>query len=341
MKLLITTQIMDRDDQMLGFFEQWVKEFSKHCEEVHVICLKEGTHDLPENVHVYSLGKEGGVSRLKYLWRFFKYIWKLRKNYDAVFAHQNQVYVLLGWLLWRLTGKQIGLWYMHRSVTPSLRIAERLIDYVFTASKESFRIPTRKLHITGHGIDAGLLVARGAEKTIDLFTIGRMVPSKNIEELIETLALLHKRGQPLSLTIAGAPVTKEGEEYVQKLNALIATHALEAYVHFIGAVKHAEVPELLSETRVFVHAATNGSLDKTLLEPLLMNVPVVSSAEGAASLPLGDWQVSGIEMFADRIEEVLATDTREKVRELHDFVAANHTLEALIPKILNVMRATS
>jgi len=58
MKLLITTQTIDKNDPILGFFHGWVKEFSKHFEEINVICLKEGEHNLPENVHVYSLGKE-------------------------------------------------------------------------------------------------------------------------------------------------------------------------------------------------------------------------------------------------------------------------------------------
>ena len=56
-RLLITTQAVDLDDPVLGFFHRWIEEFAKHCESISVICLKEGRHDLPDNVHVYSLGK--------------------------------------------------------------------------------------------------------------------------------------------------------------------------------------------------------------------------------------------------------------------------------------------
>ena len=58
MRLLIVTQKVDREDDLLGFFHQWIIEFAKHCESVTVICLEEGSHRLPSNVRVFSLGKE-------------------------------------------------------------------------------------------------------------------------------------------------------------------------------------------------------------------------------------------------------------------------------------------
>ena len=96
MKLLIITQVIDKNHPVLGFFHRWVEEFAVHCEHVHVICLQKGVFDLPVNVTVHSLGKEDGVSRATYLLRFYKNIWQLRHEYDSVFVHMNQLYVLLG-----------------------------------------------------------------------------------------------------------------------------------------------------------------------------------------------------------------------------------------------------
>ncbi|MCD5381655.1 MAG: hypothetical protein LR008_03730, partial [Candidatus Pacebacteria bacterium] len=107
MKLLIITQVLDTEHPILGFFHRWVEEFAKHCEQVHVICLQEGRHDLPDNVTVHSLGKEshqtGGatlkrtegtgkvvprvlsrlITKLTYILRFYKLIWQLRHEYDG------------------------------------------------------------------------------------------------------------------------------------------------------------------------------------------------------------------------------------------------------------------
>jgi len=58
MKPLILTQKIDINDDVLGFFHNWIKEFAKHCESVVVVCLRKGEYDLPENVKILSLGKE-------------------------------------------------------------------------------------------------------------------------------------------------------------------------------------------------------------------------------------------------------------------------------------------
>src|ERR1700727_851881 len=114
MNLLIVTQAVDLDDPILGFFHRWIADIARGCDRVHVICLKEGRHDLPENVFVHSLGKENGRSRSKYARRFYRYIRMYRDEYDAVFVHMNEEYVLLGAPLWRLWGKRIVLWRNHK-----------------------------------------------------------------------------------------------------------------------------------------------------------------------------------------------------------------------------------
>jgi len=73
MRILIITQKVDLDDPLLGFFHRWLEEFAEHTECVHVVCLEEGRHTLPQNVAVTSLGKERGASRLEYLATFYHY----------------------------------------------------------------------------------------------------------------------------------------------------------------------------------------------------------------------------------------------------------------------------
>ena len=141
MKLLIITQKVDRNDPILGFFHRWIIEFAKHFESIAVICLFEGEHNLPANVKVLSLGKEEGGARisktLRYIVRFYNYIWRERKNYDAVFVHMNPIYVVLGGVLWRMWKKKISLWYTHKSVDLKLRAAEKFVHFIFTASRST------------------------------------------------------------------------------------------------------------------------------------------------------------------------------------------------------------
>jgi glycosyltransferase involved in cell wall biosynthesis len=335
MKLLICTQALDTNHPILGFFHGWVLEFSKHCEEVHVICLQKGNYTLPENVFVYSLGKENKEGRLHYLLRFFSLIWKLRNRYDNVFVHMNQIYAILGFPIWKLTGKKVGLWYMHKSVTLSLKIAEKLVSVIFTGSPESFRLPSKRVFVTGHGIDTDRFVRQDVQKDIDLITVGRLSRSKNIEAVIDVLADVRKKFSTITLTIVGGAVSEDEKAYEVELKQYVSYKNLNDAVVFVGSITQAELPLYLSRAKVFVHTAQNGSLDKATLEPLAIGLPLISTAEGASSLPLGPWHAKDHNACVEQVITVLETDTKEQTAFLQDYVQKEHSMKALIPKILS------
>jgi len=334
MKLLIITQVIDTEHPILGFFHRWIQEFAKHCDHVHIICLQEGSRDLPDNVTVHSLGKESGASRLTYLWRFYKLIWQLRHEYDNVFVHMNQVYVILGAPLWRPLGKRVGLWYMHGTVSRSLKLAEKLVQHIFTGSPESCRLASQKIIVTGHGIDTTHFAPDlSVTKSLDLITVGRITPAKNLMQLVDILHTL-RQTIDVTLTIVGAPVTAVEEQYTEKLKQHIDALGLDQFVHFPGRVPQTDLPALLNSARVFVTVAQNGSLDKAILEAMAVGLPVVSSAPGSDSLPLGTNQVSTPAGFVDQLQKVLQS-TDEKPVTNAMYVKENHSIASLVPKILN------
>jgi glycosyltransferase involved in cell wall biosynthesis len=262
MKLLIVTQVIDTKDPVLGFFVRWVEEFAKHIERVEVICLKEGAHNLPANVRVHSLGKEKGVSRATYIFNFYRYIWSLRHDYDAVFVHMNPEYVILGGLLWRLWGKRISLWYTHKSVNIKLRLATLLAHAIFTASKESFRLQSNKVRVMGHGIDTNfftpdLQVSRG-----DWYlSVGRLMPSKD-----HRMAIVEARDDGKKLRIAG-----EGPELK---NLEVYARSLDAQVEFLGGLSQTALRDEYRRANLLIHTSKTGSLDKVVLEALACGLPV-------------------------------------------------------------------
>lgn len=338
MKLLIVTQVVDKEDPILGFFHRWLEEFGKHCESIEVICLRKGRVALPSHIHVHSLGKERGGNRLIYVIKFYTSLIKLHRTYDSVFVHMNPEYVVLGGALWRLLGKRIGLWYMHRSITLLLRLAERIVHVVFTGSSESFRIESNKKVITGHGIDIEHFAPRPCTKDIDLLTVGRISRSKNLTALLDALKLIRKENNA-SFSIVGLPITSADREYQGELNEHLKNNNLSAYVHFLGAVSPSELPYYLCRARVFLHAAQNGSLDKAILESLAAGVPVITMAEGAQSLPLEDWQVNSVEALAEQTIQLLKNDQiLEQTGKLRSYVKENHSLQSLIPTILTHLR---
>ena len=279
MRLLIITQVVDTNHPILGFFHRWIEEFAKKYEHIHVICLQEGEHNFPENVTVHSLGKEKGNSRMGYLVRFYKLIWGLRKDYDDVFVHMNQVYVLLGALIWRSQGKKVGLWYAHGTVTLSLRMAVVLVNFVVTSTKEGLQIQTKKRKLVGQGIDVEAFKPCHSDSLgyLRLVTVGRISQSKNLETLLGACAILNSNDFAFRFKIIGAVSTETEKEYEVKIKKLIIELGLEQKVDWAGAVLQPALPKHLQNSDVFIHDGSTGSLDKVLIEAVLCGCVVTSS----------------------------------------------------------------
>lgn len=267
MKLLIVTQAVDQNHSNLGFFIKWIDEFAKHCEEVTVIANEVGRYSLPKNVTVYGLGKEYGSQRIKRYVKFLALVVWFTRSYDTVFCHMNPEYVIAGGWWWRFTGKHIAFWYMHKSVTDRLRIAERLAHSIFTASKESFRLPSTKLHVVGHGIDTDLFrpdpgVVRGTHA----LSVGRLTESKRHDRAID---IAHERG--MELYIAGEGPERENlERYARQKGARVV---------FLGGLTHSKLRDEYLRAALLIHTSETGSLDKVLLEALACGTPIHTEYE--------------------------------------------------------------
>ena len=58
------------------------------------------------------------------------------------------------------------------------------VVWFFTASRDSCRLKSKKVMVTGHGIDLNSFCPQDEGKTIDLITVGRIASSKNLVTLI-------------------------------------------------------------------------------------------------------------------------------------------------------------
>jgi glycosyltransferase involved in cell wall biosynthesis len=380
MKLLIITQKIDRNDDILGFFHRWVEEFAKKCESVIVICLEKGEYKLPKNVKVLSLGKEfqirnpkseirnpeggrqGGpygagkfkiqnskfkiLERLKYLFRFYKYIWQERKNYDAVFVHMNPEYAVLGGLLWKLMGKKVGLWYVHKTVNLKLRVAAKLVDKIFTASAESCRLKSDKIVITGHGIDIQKFEIRNPKfetnskfkilnSKFRIISVGRIAPVKNLDILIKAAEILKNKGLNFEVKIAGAPVLESDKIYFNKLEELVKEKNLESEIKFIGPIPYKDIAEFYQQGNLFVNFSDTGSLDKAVLEAMASGLLILTSNEAFKDILAEKYFTNkDPQQIAGKIIQLSESD---KDPALRDYVVKHHSLENLIEKIFKIM----
>ncbi|MBA3047021.1 glycosyltransferase family 4 protein [Patescibacteria group bacterium] len=350
MKLLILTQKVDINDDVLGFMHGWIAEFAKHCDKLSVVCLQKGEYDLPANVKVLSLGKEKllncYIAKLLYCWQFYRYIWKYRKEYDSVFVHMNKEYVVLGGVAWRLLSKRIGLWYTHKQVSLSLKIAEKLADVIFTASKESFRLASEKVKVIGHGINTDIFKPSENREKNDKFrilTVGRISPIKDLKTLARAVACLKQKN--ISLDIVGAAGTVEQEEYFQEVRDLVAKKGIEDKINFIGSVPNREVLKYYQRADLFINMSLTGSLDKAVLEAMACELPIVSCNDAVIKDVLRSFKKElgfkkrSIKELAERIDNLSKLDINRRYsigKELRNIVIKDHNLAALIIKIKKI-----
>jgi glycosyltransferase involved in cell wall biosynthesis len=338
MKLLIVTQKVDLRDPILGFFHRWVEEFAKHCEEVTVIAQWVKDHNLPLHVHVYSLGKEKGRSRLLQVCRYRWLLWSLRRDYDAVFVHMTPIWVVLGTFSWLILHKSVYLWYEIKRGSWVLSLALFLVRKVFAATPSGLPAPNAKLAVTGHGIDTELF-RPGTEPRHRgmLLTIGRLTAIKNLDLLIRALRDLPSE---CTLTIIGGTITEEDQRTRVRLEALAQSESFRGRVHFVPFVSHPEIVPFLQHAALFVHAA-QGGIDKVVLEAMACGCPVVSSSIAARHvLPevcQAEHSAPGIAHAVRRILECSPEERADLQQRLRARVVQEHNLSHCIARIVQEM----
>src|SRR3989344_2833539 len=276
MNILIVTQKVDVTDNNLGFFHSWLAAFAEHADVV-VIANEVGAHELPGNV--------------------------------KVLFHMCPEYVIAAHFLLKKFGKKSAFWYVHRAVSMRLRLAEKLVDKIFTASPESFRLPSKKVEVAGHGIDVKLFPARKERGPgLHVVTVGRISRVKDLRTLILGFLLLKKRFPDAQFSIIGQPITEADRRYERELR-----DEFESSVSFLGGVSYARVLSGFPYA-AFVHASMTGAVDKAVLEAL---------APGNA----GD--------LADAVAHAFEAGKLGYNEGARVYVTGHHNLHTLVSKILS------
>lgn len=362
-KLLVITQKVNKNDSNLGFFHEWLLRLAGKTEKLTVICLEKGEYNLPKNVTVLSLGKEEKkllncyVAKLSYCRRFYKYIWRERRNYDGVFVHMNPEYCILGGILWWIWKKRILLWYTHKSVDFKLRMAEKIVNKIFTASKESFRLPSRKVEVVGHGIPVekftdpnfkNLKKLRG--DSLFIMSVGRITPSKDWETVILAMTELQNKKLPgldcIFFLAVGAPITQEDIKYGNRLKEIARSKANMDFTYntYPWGTGLGGMPYVYQGQHLLIHASRTGSMDKVVLEALAAGRVVVTSGEAYAGLAEGElkdvvysFTAGDYRELAKIIEKIYHSGILNKlpIQRGIDYVREKHNLDNVINKISN------
>jgi glycosyltransferase involved in cell wall biosynthesis len=168
----------------------------------------------------------------------------------------------------------VGGWSLEYSITKAVaRLGHLVVDSALGRDRlVALGIPATSVTIIPNGVDVTSLAAGdAADGTSDLVYFGRLKGHKNVDHIIEAVAILKNRdSQILSLDLIG-----DGPERAS-LERLAHVLGVDEQIVFHGRVETERAKALLKRSKTFVHASTQecgGSVN--LLEANACGLPVV------------------------------------------------------------------
>ncbi len=347
LRLLLFNLMTDESDPLLGFAVGWIGRLAERCQFIDVITMYAGAADLPENVRVFSVGRERGYGKPLRLLSFYRLLLPLlaTRRYDACFAHMMPLFAGLAGPLLGATGIPTTLWYTHRQRSMQLRLGLCMSRRAVSADASSFPYATDKLRVIGHGIDTDLYcpppdsLRQAAEPLV--VQVARLAEIKHQASSIQAIA---QTGANLALiggSQAGPP-----SQYKRQLLALVDRLSLGQRVQFTGDLPARQVRDWLHRACIAVNMSPPGLFDKAALESMACGLPTVVCNPAFAPL-LGEHRhllltegpddVAGLSERLRALCGLSAAERAEIGETLRRNVIARHSLDGLIERLMAVL----
>ena len=297
-KLLIVNSTMNSESELLSHQYYLANSMLRKYPNARILTTEVGgaTSDLDHHITKIAWKRSGllreAFNTLSFMIALHREVRKYRHEY--VFFHMTPIQAALGTVYLRAMGIKTALWYAHRAKPISLRIAACLVDVVFTAGPSSISITNKNVIFTGHHVDDKFFRSTTKESRYNFaLIVGRLDRAKRVDVIIESLISYLKPYGPLDqILFVGSPSAAQDHELVEKLNRKYFEEIEQGRIVFQGKKNRMAIKSLLEECYVFVNAS-EGSLDKSVLEAAIAEVPVVCSIPDFLT-DFGSWSKSKI-----------------------------------------------
>jgi glycosyltransferase involved in cell wall biosynthesis len=164
--------------------------------------------------------------------------------------------------------------------------------------------------------------------------VGRLDPSKQVAEVVQTFLDVFGYRKDVRLFLIGEP-TPGNENYLEGLKKSFRNEIELGQIVFVGALNKRGVMQEMSNADLLMHAY-QGSLDKVLVEAVLMELPIVSSNSefnaifGSSSNPLGDSTNDSLDSQCKQFIGSSPEDILEIVQKRRALAMAQHSLSSWI-----------
>ncbi len=285
MRLLLFNLATDMDDPILGFTTQWIQALAEKVDFMHVVTMRMGRIEVPENVQVYSVGKEKGYSEPRRVVEFYRLLFRILRDecIDICFSHMIPIFTILAGPVLKAKGIPIVTWYAHPTLTRTLELAHHLSNRMVTSLPAAYPYRHDKLTVIGQGIDTELFTPDGTGPSNPpiILCVGRLSPIKDHPTLFKAITLLREESKKrFEVVILGSPASDKDESYIDYLKDLVLSRGLQEIVHFKKAVSMSQLPRWYRQSTVHVNLTPTGFGDKVAWEAMACGRPCLVGNEG-------------------------------------------------------------
>lgn len=278
-KLVIFNLRVDPSSPILGASIDWIEGFKNHFEITDVVSTYVDKNFRLENTRILEIGGGSLGARFLAILKLFKFALFLipkRKEY-VVFHHMSPRTAVFPGILFKVFGINQGLWYSHSSRPLALKLAIRIVDYIFSSEKNSFPITSFKAHFVGHGISLKKFgdVQLTKRRSSSVLFLGRLSRIKNLHKLIDAVAMLEEK---IPITLIGPQSDKE---YLEELEKSASKKNVTLIIK--DSVNHDEVSQNMQQFKYF-YSGMEKSVDKSALEAAISGCLVLTTDLGTQDL---------------------------------------------------------
>lgn len=161
------------------------------------------------------------------------------------------------------------------SMVELLKLSPEKISVIPNAVDESFQ-PLSKSHISKVRIDYKI-----PDHTLCLLNVGSNHPRKNIETILDSIALMREINIPVIFIKVGADFTENQKEKIKQAD-------IEPYVKYIGNPTREHLIEIYNLADILIAPSFHEGFGLTLLEAMACGTPVITSNTSAMPEVVGE-----------------------------------------------------
>ena len=325
MKILITVGIFPPD---IGGPASFVPKIAKHLQEngfeVTIICLSNEKIVDNESFKIIRILRNQNLM-IRWIKTIFKMIYNGR-NADTIFVNglPMEAYIANLFLRKKLIRKIVGDWAWERGRNKGiindsfdefqknkhnlhLEIAKfsrgwtaTKADLVITPSVhlknvvKNWGVSENNLKVIYNGTNIQSKITKKENEVLHFITVGRLAPWKNIDKIIQAMAILNEKGFNFIFNIVGSGPLNE------KLKILVKELKLENKIFFLGQKNTEELNKIYLDSDIYIQASGYEGLPHVILEAINFNLSIISTPVGGTNEILLDGKNGWILKLKDK-----------------------------------------